>query len=170
MLSIENLYEKGIINGKTETEFAPNDYIKRSEFSKIVSIAFNIKIQSNESLKFEDLSENEWYYEYVSSLYNAKIIKGKSENYFGKDDNLTRADLAVMLKRITQYKDIEIKANESEKFSDDAAIPEYAKEAVYDMKTLGVMDGMGENTFAPQNFVTRAQTAKVVDILMSLIK
>ena len=37
------LAERGIINGKSETEFCPDDSLKREEFAKILATSFGLK-------------------------------------------------------------------------------------------------------------------------------
>ena len=121
-------------------------------------------------MTFTDVLPEDWSYSYIKTLYNAKIINGKTENVFGKSENLTRADLAVILKRISGIINIESKENNGEEFADDSEIPEYAKDAVYEMKALGVINGMGDNSYNPNGLVTRAQASKAVYFLMTLMK
>ena len=44
---IEALYDLGIINGKTNSEFAPYDYITREEFAKILSRTYSYLYKDN---------------------------------------------------------------------------------------------------------------------------
>ena len=48
-----------------------------------------------------------------------------------------------------------------ELFADDELIASYAKDAVYALKTAGIINGMGDNLFAPGGTVTRAMAAKL---------
>ena len=50
-------------------------------------------------------------------------------------------------------------------FADDYDIADYAKEAVYKLKELGILSGTGENKFEPNGLCTRAMTAKIIDLL-----
>lgn len=54
------------------------------------------------------------------------------------------------------------KNNSGEAFADDASIADYAKTAVYLLKENGVINGRGENTFAPNGTATRAEAAKII--------
>ena len=38
---------------------------------------------------------------------------------------------------------------EASNFADDAFIADYAREAVYGMKSVGILQGVGDNYFAP---------------------
>ena len=79
---IAALYNRGIINGKSETTFAPDDSITREEFVKLVVELFEL---NDTSLKvaFQDVAEDAWYYSYVASAYQHNIISGVGDNLFG---------------------------------------------------------------------------------------
>ena len=47
-------------------------------------------------------------------------------------------------------------------FSDDASIDAYAKEAVYALADLGVINGTGNGMFNPKGTATRAEAAKII--------
>lgn len=47
-------------------------------------------------------------------------------------------------------------------------ISDYALGSVYAMKGIGVISGMEDNTFAPLDNATRAQTAVITDRLMNI--
>jgi len=53
-------------------------------------------------------------------------------------------------------------SQDTEKFNDDDSIPSYAKDAVYALSSMGVINGYSNKTFAPTTFATRAQTAKII--------
>ena len=52
-------------------------------------------------------------------------------------------------------------------FGDDAEIAEYAKEAVYWLRANNLIDGVGNNMFAPKEPVTRAMAAKLIASVLS---
>ena len=54
-------------------------------------------------------------------------------------------------------------------FTDESEISDYAKEAVSYLASAGIINGMGDGTFAPAGTVTRAQAAKVVYGLLNLV-
>ena len=168
LIPIETLYEKGVINGKSETEFVPNDYVTRAEFAKIVSLAFEIQTDDTD-VKFSDVNSDEWCAPFVNALNKTGIISGISDILFGKNDCLTRADMAVILKRIAGYRELTVtESEENESFTDNDSIPEYARKAVNDLKASGILNGMGDNSFVPLGYVTRAQAAKAVYAVMNL--
>ena len=47
-------------------------------------------------------------------------------------------------------------------FADDLTIPNYAREGVYALAGSGIVNGMGDNKFAPLENATRAQASKII--------
>ena len=52
-------------------------------------------------------------------------------------------------------------------FADDASIAAYARDAVYCLKNNKIINGMGENMFAPTEKANRASAAQIIYSLMS---
>ena len=124
--------------------------------------AFNLKSQNKTA--FSDVESGAWYEEAVNAAVENKIVNGISESQFGVSKELTRQDCAAMCARILDYWGVQTE-NTEEIFADDEKIADYAKEAVYRLKKLGIINGTGENTFSPETSCTRAMTAKIIDLL-----
>ncbi|MBO5020760.1 MAG: S-layer homology domain-containing protein, partial [Clostridia bacterium] len=101
--------QNGIVNGVTETEFAPNDNITREQIAAImhryaqykgydVSVGENTNILSYDD--FDSISE----YAIASMQYacGSGLIKGKSESSLNPLDNATRAEIAAILHRFIE--------------------------------------------------------------------
>lgn len=161
--AITHLYNKGIINGKTNAAFAPNDDITRAEFAKIVVKAFGLEDTSANVSQFSDVSPSDWYYTAVASAYNKGIIKGYEDGRFGVNDKITRQDMAVIIYRAAQVAGKTIAEVNSEiAFADSADIAAYATDAVKTLQKGGVINGMTATTFAPSQTATRAQAAQMI--------
>ena len=107
---------------------------------------------------FKDVSKEAWYCDYVSAAYNKNVVKGDENGCFRPNDYITREDMCVMLSRVVKMET----QSEFELFADDKDISDYAKDAVYYAKNTGVINGVGENIFAPKANATRAQAAKIL--------
>lgn len=107
---------------------------------------------------FTDLgSENLFENTLINIAYNIGIVNGVSENNFNPYGNITRQEAAAMLMRIYKnYAEFDGK-NIEFKFSDDEYISGWAKEDVYNINALGVMQGLGEDVFAPEEGYTVEQ-------------
>lgn len=166
--SIEYLAKNGIVSGYGNGIFNPSANVTREEFVKMLVSAFEIK-NSTATSDFSDIKSDNWSYVYVSSAYSYGIINGLDDGSFGFGRNITRQDMAVMAYNALVKKGI-ILADNSSAFSDENDIGEYAKEAVNKLSASKVINGVGNNNFAPSQFTTRAQAAKVIYELIRLIQ
>ncbi len=154
--SIYALTEKGIISKPESKEFIPGGNITREQFVKMLVCAFG-EVDTSAECSFEDVDKTAWYYPYIATAEKLGIAKG-SDGKFGIGSNITRQDIAVMALRASELQ----AKTADEVFADDADIADYAKEAVYTMKFLGIISGMGDGNFAPYQVATRAQAAKIM--------
>ncbi|MDD6763520.1 MAG: S-layer homology domain-containing protein [Clostridiales bacterium] len=156
--AVETLADDGIINGKGNRIFAPNDKITREEFVKLIVTAFDIK-GSGSVPEFADVPAAAWYAEYISAAYGAGIISGISDTEFGVGANVTRQDMAVILKRTADYKKLTSEINtDLPELKDIDSTSVYAIDAVKAMLSSGIMNGSGDKLY-PANNATRAEAA-----------
>lgn len=165
--AVTDLNEKGIISGYPDGTFRPDSFVTRSEFSKLLSVFVDTETDFNENA-FDDVSENDWYYKYVMSLKKAGIINGTSETHFGVGDNLTREDMAVIITRTAEYKNISLPENTAPVLIDFTDTSEYARHGVRKVSMAGIMVGDEQQMFRPKDYVTRTMAAKVIYELMTV--
>lgn len=166
--AILNLAEKGIINGKENGNFAPNDSILREEFTKIIVGAFVGDVETD--INFTDVDEDAWYAPFIKRAYATGIINGISDDVFGTGMNISREDMAVIIYRAANIKGIEFANSDTVAFDDDGNIADYAKEAVYALKANGFVNGVSDNDFAPKQNLTRAEAAVIINRLLTAVK
>lgn len=167
-LYINNLYEKGIVNGSGDGLFQPDNNITREEFVKMLLLGMGVEI-SSESVPFADVDTNEWYAPYVATAYQLGIINGIDDENFGIGQLISRQDMAVMADRILQNVGIVSSDSEMIQYTDNDQIAGYAVEAVQNLADLNVMNGDTDNRFNPEANATRAESAKIVSILNSML-
>lgn len=95
--AIEALAARGIINGKTETEFEPDSTVTRAEYAAMIVRCLGL-VPSNEKI-FEDVNEKDWFYGYAAAAYKYGIVNGISQNMFNPDGTITKEEAAVMTAR-----------------------------------------------------------------------
>lgn len=92
----------------------------------------------------------------VSGWLNTKdhiqYLSGYGGGKFGPSDNMTRAQAAQMFYNLLLDKNVPITVS----FTDVAADAWYAK-AVNTLASLGIVDGIGDNHYAPERAITRAE-------------
>ena len=115
------------------------------------------------SHKFTDI-DNYWAADYVDFLYNADITTGYSDGTFRPNQNISRAQFAVML-----YRYLKLDANKYESvslpFADLGQIPAYALPAAKALYSEGIITGSEKNGklyFNPDSSLTRAQAAAMI--------
>lgn len=167
--SVKNLKESDIISGYPDGNFYPERTINREEFVKMVMIAADL-FEEGKECDFKDVSTDEWHYKYIASAYSAKIIDGIGEGNFGVGANMKREDVAVIIFRVLQNcgKITDTQTSRAE-FSDKENISDYAVEAVSVLSDMGVLNGFEDGSFRPKDYLTRAESAKVLFELRKII-
>lgn len=155
------LREKGIINGKSESVFAPEDNVLREEFTKMI-VKIAVPENVTRTMTFDDVNTSDWYYEYIRDAYGCGIINGVSENLFGAGNAITRQDMCVIIANALKLGGKTATTDGELDFADSEKIADYAKDAVAMLAELGIVNGYDDNTFRPSGFATRAEAAKMI--------
>ena len=158
--AIADLYSKGIINGVSQTSFAPAESITREQFVVMLLRAMDVPMSQSDA-GFKDVADGSWYEAYVNTAYELNITSGVSGETFGVGAQITRQDFVTMIYRAMKDK-IDVNSGEDIVFADDEEIADYAKEAVYALAKFGAVNGFEDGTFRPDGVCTRAQAAKVI--------
>ena len=101
---------------------------------------------------FPDVDENDWFYDEVVYVYENGLMNGVENNRFAPNTATNRAMLATILYRLAG----EPAVSGDLPFTDVAAGTWYT-DAVLWAAQNGIVNGLGENTFAPMNTLTREQ-------------
>lgn len=160
--AINALADKGIISGDDNGKFNPNNNVTREEFTKMVVLACGMYDEDAEC-DFSDVGRDKWYYRYIASATKNGIITGIGGGRFGTAENITREDMAVIIRRAAAAANICFVQNKAySEFDDSDLIDEYAKESIKELYCAGIINGVGGNMFAPTENSTRAQAAKII--------
>lgn len=158
--AIEYLFEKNVINGIGNNEFAPMDAVTREQYIKMIVLAFDIADGKYEN-EFSDVKSTDWSCKYINFAVGAGIVTGMENNLFGVGYDITREDVAVICYRALKSKGVVLDSSAYE-FADENSISDYAKEAVTCLANAGIINGEGNNMFNPKAKCTRAQVAKII--------
>ncbi len=156
---IEYLYDKGIVNGKGNGKFAPNDNLVREEFAKIIALGFEIDINETSKNGFSDVASGEWYEDYVNAIANAGITQGLGDGSFGVGREISRQDVMVMVARILNISPSDDYVPD---FSDSENIADYAYESICALAEIGIISGDELGNVNPTGSITRAEMSKIV--------
>ena len=98
------LYARGIINGKTKTEFAPNDTLAREEAATIIARTCDkeIPVPRHELYyEFADKAEiSDWAMNGVQNVCNMGVMKGTGDHKFSPKGTFTVEEAITALMRI----------------------------------------------------------------------
>lgn len=145
--------------------FLPDAPMTRAMFVTVLYRMAGGAEASGES--FPDVARGSWYEQAAIWAARAGIVKG-SGGCFLPEREITREQLATMLARYAKYQALALPDSENQQFADDAAISDWAKDAVYRMRRAGLLAGKGENLFEPKAQATRAEVAQLVKNLAEL--
>ncbi len=164
---ISSLIGKGIFGGYEDGTFRPENNITRAEITAVFYRAFGIiEAEPPTEPVFTDVKPEDWSFEYVAWAYDSGYIIGYPDGSFSPDEDITREDICVILQRIRKNSDIVKEKRESIPFADEAEISDYAKDAVSDMRNMGIIEGKEDNLFDPKAPATRAEVCKMVYTLL----
>jgi len=109
------------------------------------------------SLVFEDLDVNAWYHPDVDYVLENGLMRGVADAAFAPDENLTRAMFVTVLYRLEN----EPATNRSIPFVDLNMGAYYANAVVWAQQN-GIVKGVSETEFAPEENITREQIAAII--------
>ena len=92
----------GIIDGFPGGEFKGNEGITRAQFAKIAAVMLGLDIEKAKDAGFSDVSG--WAAPYINACAEAKLVIGNDDGTFAPSKNITRAELATFICRITGAK------------------------------------------------------------------
>lgn len=96
-------YEKGIVNGMTDTTFAPNGVLTRAQLATVMKNymegKYEVEVKDDVLNKFTDKPKDSyWYYGAMKYAVSAELLSGNSDGTLAPTGTVTRAQAAVIFK------------------------------------------------------------------------
>jgi len=159
---IYELITNGIITGDNGLRLQDN--ISRAEFAAIIVRA--LQMETSENLTgFSDVESDAWYAPYVYTAMENGIVEGEG-GMFRPNDSITREE---MCKIIVMALGEDTVSENSFTFADDSDISGWAKGYVYQAHHMGIVNGMGDNRFAPKENTQRDQAFAVISRMLGKV-
>lgn len=117
-----------------------------------------------EGLPFADVPQKSWYTAYVSDVYAAGIMKGKSESEFDPAGTVSRAEFVTAMARLSG-ETLDGYEENVKAFPDASSDKWYAKYLGWGV-AVGLVKGQGDGRLAPDAPVTRAEMVTLMARLM----
>ena len=160
--AVAYVYDKGMMEGTTDTTFAPAMNLTRS---MIAQVLYNLeeRPEAPGAAGFPDVAAGAWYADAVNWAAARGIVKGYDTGAFGPEDSVTREQLAAILYRYAQAKGYDTTQGGMavREFSDSASISDWAQEAMAWAVNAQVLSGKGNGVLDPQGTATRAEVAQM---------
>lgn len=163
--AIEELAQRGIINGMSENQFYPDNTMTRAEFATIVINSLGVPLKGAD--KFTDVSSSEWFYNYVGTAFGYGIVSGVSENEFNPNGTITREEAAAMVGRASKLcgmnteMETALSKNILAEFVDYVNVSEWAVSSVAFCYEQNILD-RSDIEINPKQEITRAEIAQMI--------
>ena len=160
--AIKAMLEKDIMGGVAGNKFAPSAPTTRG---MIVTMLYRMEGSPSlkrSSSKFTDVKDNAYYKNAVSWASSNKIVTGYGASKFGPNDNITREQMAAILKSYAAYKKYNVSASARiSQFRDFGRVSNYAFESVEWAVGEQLIGGKGNGLLDPRGKATRAEVASI---------
>lgn len=163
--AVRNLYQRGIMNGVSDTLFDPDGSLTRAQ---LVTILYRMDGSPNISgSTFSDVPMETWYHNGVEWAASKGIVNGYGDGRFGPQDMLTREQMFTILFRYAQYKGYDVSNRFSFRYYNDSSeISSYALEAMewaHAMRMTYIYDNNSYFQYIrPRDIATRAGVAEAL--------
>jgi hypothetical protein len=165
--SVTAMYDRGIIPESMTYHYGGAatrlDFLRLAYKSLESKIDIGYFVGRGGSFVFTDIEDAGSDRVYAGVLHHLGIISGVGKNRFDPHREITRQEAAVMLSRIHcllrygSVTDYLYAGSLDNRYADDGRIAEWAKSGVYNMRAVGVMNGVGNNRFDPRGSYTNEQ-------------
>ena len=174
--SVESAYKKGLMSntGKGKEYFEPDTPISRGMVATVLyRMAGLPKVEFKAT--FSDVTNAKlWYSTAITWASQAGVVSGYKDGSFGPDDNITRQDLAIMLRNYAKSCGLDTSVSvDFSAFKDGNKVVSYAQSAVQFCIDAKLMSGSKKADgvyLNPTDNATRAECAKMFSLLDDAIK
>lgn len=159
---INVLAENGVVSGSDGVSFKPYNNITRAEFAQMLANALKLESESCGRI-FEDTESGAWYEKAVYNVYKNGFMRGKTQERFCPNDNITLEEMTAVAARVHMLKNDISEYGESDSLTDfkyEHEISDWAKPSVTYAVKNGLLNKFYENGFfIPKDAATRGQAA-----------
>ncbi|MFA9423418.1 MAG: S-layer homology domain-containing protein, partial [Sedimentibacter sp.] len=169
--AIDDMGSRMVISGVENDTFEPDRDITRAEFATIMVRALGLEPGKGDS-QFKDVNNSDWYCDYIKTAYEYKLVSGYDADTFAPNDKITREQAMAMISRAMTITGLEVELTADEiadvmsGFIDADKSETYAKECMVSCIKAGIVTGRTDNQIAPNNNITRAEVAVMVQRLL----
>jgi len=163
---IADMVNRKVLEGYPDNKFRPDKTISRAEFATIIVKAAGLQPKKVNYSSFSDVKVTDWYSPWIEAAkdYLTGYRTANGEYIYNPTAPALREDITVAIVKLKGY-DVARLANRSvieAMFKDYEGISESAKDYVAIAVEHGLVSGYPDETFRPQNSITRAEAAALL--------
>lgn len=128
-------------------------------------VYFIVYDETASALRFKDVTLQYWGYKQIRRGVMAGFFVGVADDLFGVADGMTRAQFCQMIYSIYRNDPSVMTAQKQVSFT-DVAQGSWYYEAVSACAAAGIVNGMGDGSFCPNNNITRQDVAVIVSTVL----
>lgn len=151
--------EKGWMIGTRDFYFEPDRPLTRAQAASLLVRALNLNMTNAYIPYFEDIPYNHWAKNDIDMAVQNGLMQGYRNQTFAPDTGITREEMAVLLSRIL---DISPNHNIKNPYK-DIKEDRWSYPYVMTISQAEIFEGFEDRTFRPQEKITRAQMAVLLD-------
>ena len=158
---VSAVIESGLMNGVSDTLFAPEAAVRRSE---LAAILYRLSGEtSTASASFTDVPAGSWYEEFVAWASSAGVVNGFEDGSFRPNVDISREQAVTMLYRYARYKGLPCTERQAlTGFVDEGQVSGYAREAMEWAVAVGLIQGRGDQKIAPKDTILRCELCTIL--------
>jgi hypothetical protein len=151
------------MNGYPDDTFRPDQNVTRAELATALlrTILSTYSLPSATAEGFEDVEESDWAFEAIARIAAAGLMGGYGDGSFRPDQDVTRAELAVVIARI-----VSVPPGAAPSFTDIDG--HWAQGSIVWVAQAGIFRGYGDGSFRPEGKLTRAELVVVLNRLLGI--
>jgi hypothetical protein len=110
------------------------------------------------------------YFSQIEEAFNRGLMNPTSINMFTPNGQITVASAAVTLVRAMGLESLASYHGSLTTYTDDAGIPDYARDALYVCENIGLLKGDVSGRIYPNKFITKGEAAVMLDRLVEYMR
>ena len=166
---IEDVTEKGLMQGMAQGVFAPEQTMTRAMFVTVLARMGGSVLNNDQASVYSDVAPGLWYTGAVNWAREAGVVNGYPDGTFRPADPVTREQAAAFMIRYAEYMELELPQDkEVPAYTDADQISSWARVAVEGCSAAGILTGYPDGSFQPRNDSVRAEGAKILSVFLAV--
>lgn len=173
--AVNEMGSRLVVSGISDEVYNPNQAITRAEFTTMMVRALGLP-EGRGATPFSDVRSSDWYSGAVLTALDYELISGYEDSTFRPQQQITREQAMVVIAsamEVTGIRD-QLSAQNADgvlqAYDDATEVSLWARDNVAAVLQAGIIVGRSNSQLAPQDFMTRAEVAVIIQRLLEQSK